>query len=211
MNEYSDQAHVTEWIGAYHDGELKGARLQQVAAHLEHCVTCRAELEALQGLSGLLQTAPAITPRAPARTFAAQVGLRLPHPTTMQQPAWRKALKFGWQFAPLGLIVIWAFAQAVSWVTGLVLLTGLDQRFMPNIQTSSSLDLAMGSLFHLPGEELLNVWNVIPSNINIEWLGLVYVQVLVNILLAVLLWCWLVSWWVYRKRQQGMTLRNPVE
>ena len=51
--------HVTEWLNAYYDGELKGKRLQQVEEHLIECEACQAELESLQGLSALLQEVPA--------------------------------------------------------------------------------------------------------------------------------------------------------
>ena len=50
--------HVTPWLGAYHDGELRGRRLQQVETHLAHCAACRAELEELRALSALLQESP---------------------------------------------------------------------------------------------------------------------------------------------------------
>jgi len=52
--------HVTEWIGAYHDGELRGARLLQVESHLLDCAACQAELDALSALSTLLQEDSAV-------------------------------------------------------------------------------------------------------------------------------------------------------
>ena len=51
--------HMTEWLNAYLDGELHRDRLHQVEEHLAECETCRAELEALQNLSGLLHEVPA--------------------------------------------------------------------------------------------------------------------------------------------------------
>ena len=50
--------HVTEWLSAYLDGELKGRQLQQVEEHLAECEACQAELDSLQGLSGLLHEVP---------------------------------------------------------------------------------------------------------------------------------------------------------
>ena len=47
--------HVTEWLNAYLDGELHGARLRQVENHLAECAECRAELDECAELSALLQ------------------------------------------------------------------------------------------------------------------------------------------------------------
>jgi hypothetical protein len=40
--------HVTEWLNAYLDDELKNGRLHQVEKHLAECTECQAELESLQ-------------------------------------------------------------------------------------------------------------------------------------------------------------------
>ncbi|MFT3890862.1 MAG: zf-HC2 domain-containing protein [Anaerolineales bacterium] len=50
--------HVTEWLNAYFDGELKNGKLRQVEEHLAECESCQKELEALSDLSGLLQEVP---------------------------------------------------------------------------------------------------------------------------------------------------------
>ena len=52
--------HVTAYLGAYHDGELRGRRLRQVEAHLAHCATCRAELERLRALAALPWVTPVV-------------------------------------------------------------------------------------------------------------------------------------------------------
>jgi len=44
-------SHVFEWLAAYHDDELTQYRQRQVEEHLQDCPTCRAELEAIEGLS----------------------------------------------------------------------------------------------------------------------------------------------------------------
>ena len=51
--------HITEWLSAYFDGELKGRQLQQVEEHLAECEACQAELESLHGLSVMLHEVPA--------------------------------------------------------------------------------------------------------------------------------------------------------
>jgi anti-sigma factor RsiW len=196
--------HITAWIEAYHDGELHGNRLRQVEAHLETCSTCRAELEALRGLSTLLQASPAITPRSSAKTFAAQVNLRLPRTTS--QPAWHKALKTGWQFAPLGLIAAWAFFQAVALVTGFVLRANLEKFFTPGVTASPGLWQALGSVLSLPGENLLDmVFSVPELGISVALPGgMAYLNILMTLVFAGLLWSWLASWLVYRRRQQSI-------
>ena len=112
--------HVTAWLGAYDDGELQGRRLRHVEAHLAQCETCRAELESLRALAGLLQESPAAEGLAPPERFVAQVGLRLPR--RPERPAWQRGLEIGWRLVPLGLFGAWAFLQAVFVVAGLVLL-----------------------------------------------------------------------------------------
>ena len=72
--------HVTEWIPAYYDGELRGARLGQVEAHLEGCTDCRAELEQLRRLSVLLGEAAEVPARLEPGVFTAQVNARLTPP-----------------------------------------------------------------------------------------------------------------------------------
>ena len=47
--------HVTEWLGAYHDGELGAAAARKIEAHLAECGACRAELEEIRRLSDLLK------------------------------------------------------------------------------------------------------------------------------------------------------------
>ena len=43
-----------EWLAAYHDGELDGARRAEIEVHLLDCEECRQELAALQSLSEAL-------------------------------------------------------------------------------------------------------------------------------------------------------------
>ncbi len=109
--------HVTAWVSAYHDGELHGARLLQVETHLRDCPACRAELEALKALSGLLQKNPAMPARTPPERFVAQVRLR-----TRLHPAQQRRQQAGWLIVPLSLLGIWAFLQAVLLLSHLVLM-----------------------------------------------------------------------------------------
>lgn len=70
--------HVSQWLGAYLDDELRGLERERVKTHLAECDTCQAELKSLQNLSILLRETPLRVDFTPAERFTAQVALRLP-------------------------------------------------------------------------------------------------------------------------------------
>lgn len=114
--------HMTEWLNAYLDGELKGRRLHLVEEHLSECRECQVELRSLQGLSSLLHEVP--TPEfTSSERFAAQVNLRLPH--ELPKASKRKALEVGWWMIPVSLLALWIFINA-SVLTSEVLSTAND-------------------------------------------------------------------------------------
>jgi TonB family protein len=47
---------IREWLGAFVDGELDAARLEQVRDHLEACAACRRELDQIQELGRLAKS-----------------------------------------------------------------------------------------------------------------------------------------------------------
>jgi anti-sigma factor RsiW len=109
--------HVTEWLGAYYDGELSHARAAQVAQHLESCEACRAEFDALRSLSGLLQESATAERTRPDR-FCSQVMLRLPdRPLRTRR---QTLLEAGWWSIPLGLLGLLGFAQSPFIIAGVV-------------------------------------------------------------------------------------------
>lgn len=113
--------HVSEWLAAYHDGELPASRQHQVEKHVQDCPTCRAELDALKELSTFLK-ADKVPHQTPPERFAAQVQLRLPRtlPSRARQnggqqiPRWALGV-------PLALIILWAFLQAAIQITSIIL------------------------------------------------------------------------------------------
>ena len=109
--------HVSEWLNAYLDGELKGGTLHQVQGHLAECEACQADLESLQGLSALLQEIPAAEFTSNER-FAAQVNLRLPNRRVITTR--RRFLEVGWWMAPVGLLMIWIFISTTIFVSDMV-------------------------------------------------------------------------------------------
>jgi hypothetical protein len=197
--------HVTAWLGAYHDGELKGRQLRQVEAHLARCATCRAELESLRALTALLRESPAAEGLMPPERFMAQVGLQLPRrseKTTVQ-----RTLEFGWRLVPVGLLGAWAFVHTVFIVTGAVLFAlrmGLDGDvaawLLPAVQRGPWLT----EIFNPSGATLNDVGRVTLQLLSHG--GLLSWSVTLNlVLLAVfglLYWSWLASWWARRRRRQ---------
>jgi anti-sigma factor RsiW len=112
--------HVSDWLAAYHDGELTPNRQLQVENHLQECEACRSEFEALKGLSSFLKT-EVVPPQTPPQLFAAQVQLRLPRalPSRTDQnkdhpPRWALGI-------PLALMIVWAFLEAAIKVTSFIL------------------------------------------------------------------------------------------
>lgn len=106
--------HVNEWLNAYLDGELKGARLRQVEEHLAGCEACQAELESLQGLSAMLQEVPAAEFASHER-FATQVNLLLPQKQTAAPRL--RLLEIGWWMIPVGLLMAWIFVSTAVLVS----------------------------------------------------------------------------------------------
>ncbi len=178
--------HVTEWLPAYYDGELHGPRRQQVEEHLSNCPACQAELEALHKLSILLQETPAPESQVSARRFQAQVMLRLP--PAVQRPSWQRALKAGWQLAPLGAVLVWAFGQAAWLAASLVSVLNLPLGLSRAGALSGGLSLA-STTPGLGGVETI---------IELGLLNLAF-----SAAVAIFLCGWLASWWVVRRRSQN--------
>jgi predicted anti-sigma-YlaC factor YlaD len=197
--------HVTAWLGAYHDDELRGRRLRQVEAHLAHCAKCRADLESLRALGTLLQESPAADDLTPPERFVAQVGLRLPR--RPERSAWQRGLEIGWQLVPLGLLGTWAFVQAVFVVAGVMLAAlrmGLGGDVVAGLLPASQPETWLTEAFNLSGASLNDVsrmmlqllshrgplgWGITLNLVSLVVIGLLY-------------WSWLASWWARRQHRQ---------
>ncbi len=197
--------HMTTWLEAYHDGELRGRRMRQVEAHLADCATCRAELEKLQALAALLQESPAPRNLMPSERFVAQVGLRLPRPPG--RPAWQRTLEIGWRLSPLALFGAWAFGQAVFVVAGLalgVLQMGPKGNVVAGLLPTSQQGAPLAELFNLSGAALndasrIMLW-LLSNGGPLGW-G-VTLSLLLQVVIGLLYWSWLAGWWAYRQRRQ---------
>lgn len=164
--------HVLDWLGAYHDGELRGDRLRRVEAHLRACAACRAELEALESLSALLQASPAMPARTAPERFVAQVQLRLSARPGPSDGA--RLMRAAWTGLPLALLGVWAFFQSVLLVSGLALLALPWAGGAPEVGTPA--------------------WPVGGGLVE-----LFVLEVGLTVVLAGLLWGWLAGWWAARR------------
>jgi anti-sigma factor RsiW len=191
--------HVTHWLSAYHDGELRGRRRRQVEEHLAECATCRAELKELRRLSALLHESPAAEGLLPTDLFVTQVGLRLERRPT--KPAWQRTLETGWRLAPAGLVGAWAFVQAVFIVAGVVLvglqLGGVD---VLGLQPASHATWLTAAL-NLFGARLGDTTSTILKALDVLRWGLT-IYLTATMAIALLYWSWLASLWARRRHQQ---------
>ncbi|MCP4540966.1 MAG: hypothetical protein GY832_27845 [Chloroflexi bacterium] len=201
--------HMTAWLGAYHDGELRGLRLQKVEAHLAHCEVCRAELAELQALTTLLQISPAPETLLQPDRFAAQVGLRLSRRPA--QPTWRRALEVGWRLTPVGLLGTLVFVQAALLVSGVILRAlqfGLGSdviaSWLPATQQGSWLTTALNlssvnlnGLAQMASQLLSNGgplgWGLMLNLASIVVIGLLYLS-------------WMASWWARQQHNSKETI-----
>jgi len=198
--------HVTAHLGAYHDGELRGRRLRQVDAHLAHCATCRAELERLRALATLLQESPAAESLMPPERFVAQVGLRLPRRPV--QTAWQKGLKIGWRTVPLGLLGAWAFVQAVFIVAGGVMIAlrmGLGGDLVAGLLPVSQQGPWLAQALSLSEASLSDVGRVVRQLLSNggTWGWGITLNLGSLVVIGLLYWSWLASWWAVRRRVSG--------
>lgn len=197
--------HVTPWLEAYHDGQWPDHRSRQVEAHLAQCATCRAELEKLRALSALLQESPAAENLTPPERFVTQVGLRLPR--RPEKTGLQRALEFGWQLTPVGLLGAWACAQAVFTVAGLVLMAlrlGLGGDVAADLLPPAPQGPWLFETFSLSGAGLGDVGRAALRLLSGggPWGWGVTLNLCVLAVIGLLYWSWLASWWV--RHQQSL-------
>ena len=192
--------HVMRRLAAYHDGELRGRRLQQVEEHLPGCAACRAELKELQCLSALLQESPAAEVLLSPERFAAQIGLRLPRRPT--KPAWQRTLETGWRLTPVGLVGTWAFVQAVFIVAGVTLIvlqiSGID---ILGLHQAEHSETWLTAALNYVGIGLGNTTMTILKVLDMLRAGLM-LYLTATIAIVLLYWSWLASLWARRRHQQ---------
>ena len=196
--------HATHWLGAYLDGELRGLRLRWVESHLEECAVCGRELEALVRLRTLLLESPAMEAATPPERFVAQVALRLPH--RQEQPPAQRALELSWRMVPVGLLLTLAFVQTAFTIAGVLqvaLSMGLGGDVAALLLPSSAGGQSFPDLAGLSQASLASaVWSMmglVQAGGALAWLPVLYFTALVVI--GVLYWSWLATWWARRRHQ----------
>ena len=202
--------HASRWLGAHLDGELRGLRRRWVVSHLEECSACQRELNSLKTLRALLQESPAMEPAIASDRFAAQVALRLPR--RQERPPAQRALEMGWKMVPVGLLFVLAFVQTVFILAGVLrvaLWLGLGGDVAAVVIPSSAGGVSFPDAFALSQASLSEAFQMtiglVRSGAALAWLPVL--NVLVLVVIGMLYWSWLASWWV-RRRHQQLTASN---
>jgi len=198
--------HVTEWLNAYLDGELKSRKLHQVEEHLAECEACQAELESLQGLSSLLHEVPAGGFTA-NETFVSQVNLLLPQRTVAS--ARRKALEVGWWMVPVGLLLAWVFVNTTIMVSDVVS-TANNFGLLDNMNLLAS-DTSNNAYW----TSRLDQFGLLQGN-GLQWAERtesisrnVIPQIIWQVSIAILYLAWIAIWWTRRTNQgNGQALKS---
>jgi anti-sigma factor RsiW len=191
--------HVTEWLNAYLDGELKGNRLQQVEEHLAECTACQTEMDSLQNLSGLLQAVPAPEFSSPER-FATQVNLLLPQKRTTTPGT--RLFEVSWWMIPVGLLAVWVFistaallGDAMSVAKNFGILDSTTASFISAPSETAEVTSALGQFGMLQGNSLR--WAEITESLT---RGL-FPKIVLQVAVALLYLTWLAIWWTRETRQ----------
>jgi len=194
--------HVTEWLNAYLDGELKNGKLHQVEKHLAECEECQAELQSLQNLSSLLHEVPA-PEFTPSERFAARVSLRLPH--EKPRAVKHKAQEVGWWMIPVSLLLLWVFIGSVE-VVGDVISTAERLGLLSLNDAPAWLDSAssngavwsgrLGDFGFLDGQSLQ--WAAYTESFTRDNLP----QIVLQLAIALLYLSWIAIWWARHTRRE---------
>ena len=201
-----DHGKITSnaWLQAYHDGEVAQLDRARIEAHLAECAACRAELQAIEALSLLLQVAPPLEERLGEDRFVAQVGLRIvrrPAPSSAQ-----RALAVGWRMAPALLVAAYLFLQVAAMLAGSILAlrsVGIGEEafamLVPQRPEPGIAADVVGVLSSLGLGSIGQITTVLASHPLIGPVGAL--NFALTLLIGLGLWSWLVVW---RARQRVM-------
>jgi len=201
--------HVSEWLNAYHDGELHGNLLQHVEFHLWECELCQAELESLDSLSGFLHEVPTLGFISVER-FASQISLRLPHTQTAVSK--RQLLEVGWWMIPVGLLGAWVFIATSSILSNILyeantfgLLSGISGWLRLGSASGVYLSSTLGQAGVLSGNGL--TWAETAETFT----RLSLPQISLQVSIALLYLSWIAVWWTRHQRHARQSQGQLVE
>lgn len=201
--------HVNEWLNAYLDGELGNSRLRQVEAHLAGCGACRAELDGLRALSGLLRATPPDATFVPAGRFAANLTLKLPR--RPETPLPRKAPGIAWWLAPAVTLSAWIFVQTVFTLTSVVAAVdaaGLLRSPSAWLAGSGRQTAWFAAAMQLFGAEMAAAHQTTLSFLNL--LNFLGVDLLSGFLwqaaIVLVYWTWLWLWWLHHRPRPAVEM-----
>lgn len=201
--------HVNEWLSAYLDHELSGARLWQVEKHLAECAECQAELDEMRELSTLLHDAVPAGEFISTERFVANLTLNLPRQPEPTAP--RKILEVGWWLIPVGVLTTWLFVQVTFSLSSLVInaanaglldgtVTWLLQGNPPQTEWFTLTMRFFGDDFGMTGKSIL--WVLNDADVFIDKLT---GQFIWEFILASLYLGWLASWWFRQRKHSAAT------
>jgi len=133
LNRYKNCSWISRNLGPFLDGELPPGRAQKVQYHLSSCPRCRAEMEALQGLKGLMRAAtlPSLSPMDEAY-FWPRVKERIA--SEAPRPGWRLILYRLWDRIVGYPRHALASAVLVLAILSLVVFGSWERKYMPGVK-----------------------------------------------------------------------------
>lgn len=196
--------HVTEWLGAYLDGELHKGRQNEIEEHLAKCALCRSELDALSRLSAELHAFTPLHPSISSERFTAQVVLQLPRQVDRTLPkAFHSVV---WWSIPGFLLLAWAFLQTAGLIAIIVTMS---------VNAGLFGDV---SLWLFPPE---HHWNLLSTLLGFLGGGLseneraflllahdaemiiehILGPFILQVVLGLMFWGWLAGWWAQHRQK----------
>ena len=197
-------SHIEAWLDAYLDGELDSGKSVLLEKHLAGCQHCQELLAERRLLSSLLQDVPPAEGLLSEPQFVADVRRQIRQQERAQKSGMQlnRALRLGWQLAPVGLLLAFIFLQTVAalsavltFIPGVEQLLGLEPAEaaqLPGLLESGWTALALDWLGLEALYSLVN-WNGIANLITLAGIGLLYLG-------------WMASWWVRTQRNGTKTV-----
>ncbi len=115
---------VRQSFSNYLDGAITGREMQEIAAHLDGCDSCRHEFDTWRGLQRVLET---VGPLKAPEDLGLKLRLAISHESARRTGKWTDPFTVRWEnhLRPMFLQISAGFASALVLVGSLVLLIGV--------------------------------------------------------------------------------------